>query len=92
MRPAHVTQPEMTAAQIRAERTVLAHLVAALPTMTDTELDATAAEHAYETGHYPAEARALITAEYDRRAALAHAELVASMAPNVRWTATGGAK
>lgn len=80
----------MSPAQVAAERIVLTHLAAALPDMTDAELDATAGEHAYETGHYPAEARALITAEYDRRAALAHRALVASMCPSTYWTATNG--
>lgn len=52
--------------------------------MTDAQLARTVDRlEALPGGEY----RRIACAEFDRRA---HAELVASMAPNVRWTATGG--
>ncbi|WP_329013100.1 hypothetical protein OG271_03800 [Micromonospora rifamycinica] len=57
----------MSPAQLAAEQVVLGHLAASLPDLTDAELDAVAAEHAVEQGHYATEARRLLTAELDRR-------------------------
>ncbi|MFI2577731.1 hypothetical protein ACH5AJ_36660 [Streptomyces rochei] len=57
----------MSPAQLAAEQVVLGHLAASLPTLTDAELDAVAAEHAVAQGHYATAARRLLDAELDRR-------------------------
>ncbi|MEU8371174.1 hypothetical protein [Micromonospora tulbaghiae] len=75
-------------AQMAAERTVLSHLVADLPDLSDAALHELAAEHAYETGHYAVEARRLIDAEFESRRE--RAALVAAMCPPTYWTATPG--
>ncbi|MFE7868810.1 hypothetical protein ACFUYE_00460 [Micromonospora humida] len=57
----------MSPAQLAAEEVVLGHLAASLPTLTDVELSAVAAEHAVAQGHYATAARRLLLAELDRR-------------------------
>ena len=56
-----------------AEAVVLTHLAADLPFLSDAALAELAAEHATETGHYAAEARRLIDAEFEYRQAFRRA-------------------